>query len=219
MDALTSDLIELIKTLPVLSIYTVFFLIAYLENIIPPIPGDVLIVFGGYLAADGLIDFTTVLLLTTIASVFGFMSMYYVGHRWGLEINRKRHRFWLFRYLDYKYMTRAQNWMNRWGQGVIIANRFLAGTRSIISLISGISHTNIRKTILSSFLSSLLWNSVLLGSGWFIKENWELIGSYLSYYSWAILASIVLFVFIRWWMYHSFKKQAQDEGSKHDTIK
>ena len=212
MDAITADIVELIKTLPVISVYTVFFLIAYLENIIPPIPGDVLIVFGGYLAADGLIDFTTVLLLTTVASVFGFMSMYYVGHRWGSEINRKRHRFWLFRYLDFKYMTRAQNWMNRWGQGVIMANRFLAGTRSIISLISGISHTNIRFTIMSSFLSSVLWNSVLLGSGWFIKENWELIGSYLSYYSWVILSGIVIFVLIRWWMYHSFKKQARGEG-------
>lgn len=217
MDAITADIVELIKTLPVISVYTVFFLIAYLENIIPPIPGDVLIVFGGYLAADGLIDFSSVLFLTTIASVFGFMSMYYVGHRWGSEINRKRHRFWLFRYLDYKYMTRAQKWMNRWGQGVIIANRFLAGTRSIISLISGISHTNIKYTIASSFLSSILWNSVLLGSGWFIKENWELIGSYLSYYSWAILAAIVIFVLIRWWMYHSFKKQAKGEGRINDT--
>lgn len=217
MDAITADIVELIKTLPVLSVYTVFFLIAYLENIIPPIPGDVLIVFGGYLAADGLIDFTTVLLLTTVASVFGFMSMYYVGHRWGSEINRKQHRFWLFRYLDYKYMTRAQKWMNRWGQGVIMANRFLAGTRSIISLISGISHTNIKYTIASSFLSSILWNSILLGSGWFIKENWELIGSYLSYYSWAILAGIIVFVLIRWWMYHSFKKQAKGEGRKTGT--
>ncbi len=212
MDAITADIVELIKSLPVLSVYTVFFLIAYFENIVPPIPGDVLIVFGGYLAADGLIDFSTVLLLTTFASVLGFMSMYYVGHRWGSEINRKRHRFWLFRYLDYKYMTRAQKWMNRWGQGVIMANRFLAGTRSIISLISGISHTNIKFTVMSSFLSSILWNSILLGSGWFIKENWEVIGSYLSYYSWAILVAIVVFVLVRWWMYHSFKKQAKGEG-------
>lgn len=217
MDVLTSELVELIKTLPVLSVYTVFFLVAYLENIIPPIPGDILVVFAGFLAADGLIDFTAVLMLTTIASVFGFMSMYYVGYRWGSEINRKRHRFWLFRYLDYKYMTRAQSWMNRWGQGVIMANRFLAGTRSIISLISGISHTNVKFTILSSFLSSVLWNAILLACGWFIKENWELIGSYLSYYSWAIFGGIVIFVLIRWWMYHSFKKKAlggnhQDEA-------
>jgi membrane protein DedA with SNARE-associated domain len=211
IDAFTIDLVELIRSLPIAGVYMIFFLIAYLENIVPPIPGDILIVFAGYLAADGLVDFTSVLTLTTIASVFGFMSMYYVGYRWGHGIKQKRHRFWLFRYLDYKYMTRAQAWMSRWGQGVIVANRFLAGTRSIISLISGISHTNIKFTILSSLLSSLLWNGILLGSGWIIKENWELIGSYLSYYSWLILAAILIFVLVRWWMYHKFKKQAKGE--------
>ncbi|HAC16205.1 MAG TPA: DedA family protein [Bacteroidetes bacterium] len=209
MDSITIDLVEWIKTLPVISIYVAFFLIAYLENVIPPIPGDIMIVFGGYLAADGFVDFTTVLLLTTVASVFGFMSMYYVGYRWGDGIKEKRSRFWLFRYLDYRYMTKAQAWMGRWGQGVIVGNRFLAGTRSIISLISGISQTDIRKTILSSFTSSILWNFILLGSGWIIKENWEQIGSYLSYYSWVIFTGLAIFAFIKIRAYLKFKKTAK----------
>ncbi len=206
MDSITIDLVEWIETLPVISIYVAFFLIAYLENVIPPIPGDIMIVFAGYLAADGFVDFTTVLLLTTVASVFGFMSMYYVGYRWGDGINQKGSRFWLFRYLDYRYMTKAQAWMGRWGQGVIVGNRFLAGTRSIISLISGISQTDIRKTILSSFTSSILWNFILLGSGWIIKENWEQIGSYLSYYSWVILAGLTIFAFIKIRAHLKYKK-------------
>ena len=209
MDAITIDLVDWIQNLPVISIYLAFFLIAYLENVIPPIPGDIMIVFGGYLAADGNVDFTTVLLLTTVASVFGFMSMYYVGYRWGDGIKEKRSRFWLFRYLDYRYMTKAQSWMGRWGQGVIIANRFLAGTRSIISLLSGISQTNIRNTVLSSFLSSILWNFILLGSGWIIKENWEQLCSYLSYYSWVIFTGLAIFAFIRIRAYLKFKKTAK----------
>lgn len=206
IDTFTLDLVEWVETLPVLSIYIAFILIAYLENVIPPIPGDIMIVFAGYLAAVGYVDFATILLLTTIASVFGFMSMYYVGYRWGDGINQKRSRFWLFRYLDYRYMIKAQNWMGRWGQGVIMANRFLAGTRSIISLISGISQTDVRKTILSSFVSSVLWNFILLGSGWIIKENWEQIGSYLSYYSWAILSGLTIFAFIKIRAYLKYKK-------------
>lgn len=208
-ETFTLEIVEWIETLPVFMVYAAFFAIAYLENIVPPIPGDILIVFGGYLAADGHIDFTSVLMLTTIASVFGFMSMYYVGYRWGDGIKEKRSRFWIFRYLDYKYMTKAQSWMNRWGQGVVLANRFLAGTRSIISLISGISQTNVRYTMASSFISSLLWNFILLGSGWFIKENWELIGTYLSYYSWIIMSVIAIFVYFRLRAYFRFKKTVQ----------
>jgi len=209
MDALTIDLVEWIETLPLFSIYLAFFLVAYLENVIPPVPGDILVVFAGYLAVDGTINFFTVLALTTVASVMGFMSMYYIGYRWGDGIKGQRGKFWLFRYVNFKYMTRAQAWMNRWGHGVIVANRFLAGTRSIISLIAGISQTKVSLTVLNSFISSLMWNAILLAAGWFINENWEDIGRYLSIYSWVIIVGILLFVgykFVRFWNRRKIRK-------------
>jgi membrane protein DedA with SNARE-associated domain len=190
----TVDLVEWIEVLPLVSIYLAFFLIAYSENVIPPIPGDLLVVFGGYLAAEGLVNFPLVLFLTTVASVGGFMTMYWLGYTWGDGIREKRSKFWVFKYINFNYTQKAQGWMNRWGQGVIMANRFLAGTRSVISLMSGISQTNIRYTIFSSTFSSLLWNFILLGSGWIIQENWEEIGRYLSLYSRVVIALIAVFV-------------------------
>lgn len=194
LDNYTPDLVEWIEALPLISIYAAFFLIAYLENVLPPVPGDILVVFAGYLAADGILNFSVVWGLTTVSSVFGFMSMYYIGHKWGEGIREQRSKFWMFKYLDFKYMVRVQGWMNRWGHGVTLANRFMAGTRSVISLIAGITRMDIRYTILSSFISSLLWNFLLLGSGWLIQENWEKIGTYLSIYSWAILLLVVAFI-------------------------
>lgn len=211
MDAFTIDLVAWVETLPLISVYLVLFALAYLENVIPPIPGDIMIVFAGYLAADGAISFSLTLGLTTIASVIGFMTMYAVGYTWGDGIREKRSRFWMFKYLDYKYMTRVQKWMGRWGQGVILANRFLAGTRSVISLIAGISQTSINKTILSSTGSSLVWNFVLMGAGWLIKENWESIGHYLSIYSWVIVGGIVLFVAFRFLIFRKWKKKEKQK--------
>ncbi|MCH8496484.1 MAG: DedA family protein [Balneolales bacterium] len=194
LDNYTIDLVEWIEALPLISIYVAFFLIAYLENVLPPVPGDILVVFAGYLAADGILNFSLVWGLTTSSSVIGFMTMYYIGNKWGDGIREKRSKFWMFKYIDFKYMTRVQGWMNRWGHGVILANRFMAGTRSVISLIAGITHMDIRYTVLSSFVSSLLWNLILLASGWFILENWEKIGTYLSIYSWVILLLVVIFI-------------------------
>lgn len=202
----TIDLVEWIEVLPVVSIYLAFFLIAYSENVLPPIPGDLLVVFGGYLAAEGLVNFPLVLFLTTVASVGGFMTMYWLGYKWGDGIREKRSKFWMFKYVDFKYTQKVQGWMNRWGQGVIMANRFLAGTRSVISLMSGISQTNIRFTIASSTLSSLLWNFILLGSGWIIQENWEEIGRYLSLYSRVVIALIAVFVVYKLVRYRKKKK-------------
>jgi membrane protein DedA with SNARE-associated domain len=206
VDQFVQEMVQLINTLPPLSIYLVFFLVAYFENIIPPIPGDILVVFGGYLAAESVIGLIPVLLLTTVASVVGFMSMYWIGSHWGSLIERKKKQFWLLRFIPLKYINKVQSWMQRWGMGVVLANRFLAGTRSVISLTAGLSHTHIGSTILYSTISSVLWNGILLGFGWIVHENWRLIGNYLSAYGQIVLGAIVIFILIKLGM-HFYRKK------------
>lgn len=204
----TKDLVQWISLLPPLGLYTVFFFVAYIENVVPPIPGDVLVAFGGYLAAEQVVGLSVVLVLTTIASVIGFMTMYWLGSHWGTQIEKQRNRFWMMRFIPLRYMNKVRRWMQRWGQGVILANRFLAGTRSVISLTAGISHTPVASTVISSTLSSVLWNSILLGFGWIVHENWQVIGEYLSIYSRIILAGILLLILIRAGVYY-YSKQNQ----------
>lgn len=201
------ETVQFINTLPPTSIYLVFFLVAYVENIVPPIPGDVLVAFGGYLAAESVIGLVPVLLLTTIASVIGFMSMYWIGSRWGTLIQQKKKQFWLLRFIPLKYINKVRSWMQRWGMGVVLANRFLAGTRSVISLTAGLSHTRVSSTIFYSALSSILWNGILLGFGWIVHENWQLIGKYLSLYGRIILAGIAIFILIRVIVYYYNKRR------------
>ncbi len=197
MDLYMEQFIESVDTLPLLYIYLVFFTVAYVENIIPPIPGDLLVAFGGYLAARDIVNLIPIHLLTTVASVIGFMSVYALGSYWGGQINEKREEFWMFRWVKMEYIHKVQQWMRKWGQGVILANRFLAGTRSVISLTAGISHTNGKLTVLSSFVSSFLWNAILLGMGWIVEKNWRIIGHYLSVYSRTILGIILVLIVIR----------------------
>jgi len=206
IDQFVQEMVELINSLPPMSIYLVFFLVAYIENVVPPIPGDVLVAFGGYLAAESIIGLVPVLLLTTIASVIGFMSMFWIGSRWGAQIQKKERRFWLLRFIPLEYLNKVRSWMQRWGIGVVLANRFLAGTRSVISLTAGLSHTRISTTIICSTISSILWNGILLGFGWVVHENWRLIGEYLSVYGKVILGAIGLFILIRLSFYYYRKK-------------
>lgn len=197
LEQFTQEFIQWIGGLPPSSIYLVFFVVAYVENIVPPIPGDVLVAFGGYLAAESVIGLTPVFVLTTLASVFGFMTVYWLGSHWGVQIQEQKERFWLMKFIPLRYMNKVRSWMGRWGLGVVMANRFLAGTRSVISLTAGISHTPIISTILSSTVSSILWNGILLGFGWIVHENWQVIGDYLSIYGRVILGIIIGVIVIR----------------------
>lgn len=197
IEQFTQELIDWIQVLSPLSIYLVFFLVAYFENVIPPIPGDVLVAFGGYLAAESVVGLVPVFVITTVASVAGFMTMYWLGSHWGIQIEERKERFWLMKFIPLKYMNKVRNWMSRWGLGVVLGNRFLAGTRSVIALTAGISHTPLAGTIISSTISSVLWNAILLGFGWIVHENWQIIGNYLSIYGRIILGLIAIFILIK----------------------
>jgi len=191
------NLIDWILTLSPLSIYAIFAIIAYSENVVPPIPGDLLVAFGGYLAAEQIIGFTGIWAVTTIASVVGFMNMYAIGYYFGDKIEAQRRKFWLMKIIDVKYFDRGKRWMHKYGQLVILSNRFLAGTRSVISLTAGLTKTKIYPTILNSTISSILWNGILLWMGWLVHENWQIIGHYLNVYGTVILVLIVIAIIIR----------------------
>lgn len=210
----TLEVVELVRTAPLWLVYLVFFAVAYLENVLPPVPGDVLVAFAGYLVAAGLVRFDVVLAGTTLASVAGFMTMYALGSYWGDGINAMRHRHWLFRLIGFDYMDRARRWMNRTGPSIILMNRFLAGTRSVIALMAGISHVPVRKVVAYSLVSSLLWNSLLIGAGWLVKENWEKIGGYLNTYGALILAGLAAYGAYRYYRHRRMNRL--DFGPKDD---
>lgn len=209
-DQIIQNVIDWIDVLPVFGVYLLFFGLAYFENIIPPMPGDVLVAFGGYLAATGTLSFSMLLITTVVASVIGYMNMYWLGCKWGDGIEERKEDHFVLKFIDYKYFDRGKKWMSKWGQWVVFGNRFLAGTRSVISLTSGIARLNIPLTILNSFLSSLLWNTLLIATGWYIQGNLKLIGEYLSNYGKFSLIIIVLIIIFRF-IFIRFKKGKTNE--------
>lgn len=196
-DQVVQAIIDWISVVPPIGVYFIFTLIAYLENVLPPVPGDVLLAFSGYLAAEGLISLPLIWLLTVLASVLGFMNMYWIGYKLGGQIEEEKDDHFLLRFINYKYFKKGKNWMSKYGQWVIFGNRFLAGTRSVISLTAGMSHLKISHTIANSLISSTLWNALLLFMGWFIRDNWQVIGGYLSTYGKVILVCIGVVIIVR----------------------
>ncbi len=193
VDEFIQQVVDWISLAGPVSVYLIFTIIAYLENVVPPLPGDVLVAFGGYLAAEGVIGLFPIWGLTVVASVAGFMNMFWIGNKLENQISANRRDHILLRFINYDYIRIGRFWMSKYGQWVVVSNRFLAGTRSVISLTAGMSHLSVWKTVVNSLISSMLWNGLLIGAGWLIKENWQVIGSYLSTYGKLILASIAVF--------------------------
>ncbi|MEL6615140.1 MAG: DedA family protein, partial [Bacteroidota bacterium] len=150
-----------LAALPPLSIYLVLFGVSYLENLVPPIWGDTLIVLCGWLVGVGTIAPVPTVLLATLGGALGFMTLYAVGRRLDTAIADPTRLRWIPR----GPLAAAERWLSRWGMGVVAANRFLAGGRSVISLLVGASRLPVGRTAFWSTVSALLWCSLLVGAG------------------------------------------------------
>lgn len=184
-------------TLPLIQLYLLFGIIAVMENVVPPIPGDLIIAFSGFLAAEGVVGFAPMLIVNSIGGAIGFVCVYYIARIFGDDIQEQRRDYWLFKYMNKRHFDKVLIWMNAWGQGAIIANRFILGMRTIINVVSGVTRMHPVKSTISATISVIGWNITLMSLGWIIAENWEDVGYYLDIYGRTLLVVIVSIIVIR----------------------
>ena len=194
-----NDLINQLSTLNAGYIYLAIAVISYLENVFPPIPGDILIVFAGYLVGLDLITFQEALLYSTVGSFIGFIHIYGVG-RWLGESIMSEHRM---KFLPKERIREVSQKFGIYGYWLIISNRFLAGTRAVISLFAGIAKLSLFKTTILCIISALVWNSIMLYLGSLLGENWRHVTTYLENYALIVtglIIAVVSFFAVRWYI-------------------
>ena len=180
-------LFNFIEQAPAWLVFLTVFLASYIENIFPPIPGDTILIFGAYLVGRGDLSFSMAMVTTLLGSVLGFMTLYVVGFKYGRGFMYSKQQTWF----SANSLERVEKLFDKWGYGVVLINRFLAGLRSVVGLFSGIGRLNIWKVVLFSTISSIMWNGTLIWLGSSIGENWEQIGIYLKRYNLVVTIIIV----------------------------
>ncbi len=194
---LLTELVTWMSAQPTVWIYVMIVVVAYVENVVPPIPGDMVVVFGGYLAGVGSLDLGTVILLSTIGGTAGFMTMYAIGVRLGTAI-LDPHRF---RWLPKARLLRSRDYLRRWGAWLIGANRFLAGLRSVISLSVGMARKPVGSTLALSTASAFVWTAILSAAGYYVGENWDVVGGYLQQYGVVVVILMLVFAAVQVWRF------------------
>jgi membrane protein DedA with SNARE-associated domain len=180
--------LHFLQTLDPLLIYGALFLIAFLENLFPPSPSDLMVVFGGSLVGMGLAAFVPVLAATTVGSAAGFLVMYQVGAWFGTRLKGGH----LPRFFPVESLKKVESWFQRYGYGIIVANRFMAGTRAVVSFFAGMSHLRLLPIMVLSVLSAAVWNTLLVLAGYLLGQNWRHISGYLGTYSGVVTGLLVL---------------------------
>ncbi|NUN70622.1 MAG: DedA family protein [Bacteroidetes bacterium] len=199
------SLITFLQQLDPIWVYASIFLIAYVENIFPPSPSDVMIVAGGYLIGIGHIDLWTSLIVSTLGSTTGFMTMYKIGDWFGLRIIEQGK----IKFLPLDSVHTVERWFRQYGYWLIVINRFLSGTRAVVGFFAGMAEVKFIPTAILCFISAMLWNGILLYAGTLLGKNWEEIGSYLTTYSQVVTGLIVIALLVA--AYYWYKRK--DKGN------
>ncbi len=192
MEQFLTDLLVNTSEVPVIWAYSVVLFISWFENIFPPIPGDVVLVFAASLAAVGPMNLFMVILLSVIGGTSGFMCIYYLGRYSGPKLLESQ----LMRWLPQESISKVSTWIDSRGYAVVVANRFLAGARTVISFTVGMNRMSALTVGLLALLSSVVWVTLLGVLGYVVGEEWERIISYLSHYGQLVIG--LIFAFIIW---------------------
>ncbi len=191
------NIVAYLSSLDITWIYVILFFFSFIENIFPPSPSDVVVVVGASLIASTAIGFLPVLFITSIGSALGFILMYYVG----LLLSEKVLRTNKLKFISPDALKKTDEWFSKYGYRIILANRFLPGTRSVISFFSGVHELNVLKTFFYALISAFLWNTIIVYLGMVLGNNIALIDYYLKTYSnigLGITALIIIYFIIKY---------------------
>ncbi|MDQ1266199.1 MAG: hypothetical protein QG635_1351 [Bacteroidota bacterium] len=185
-------IIEYLKVVPWYWILSIAFFVTILENLFPPAPCDSVLIFIGTLVGIKAVGLISVLAASTAGSILGFVFMYWLGWEFGIKVIESRR----FKFLTPEILKKPEEWFRRWGYLVIVLNRFLSGTRAVISFFAGISKLSPFKTSVYATISAMAWNLILIYLGVILGENWELADKYIEMYGKIILPIIIGLIII-----------------------
>lgn len=192
------QIISAVQQLDIGYLYLVVFVFAFAENLLPPLPSDVVIVFVGSLVGVQSGSAPLVIAAAAFGSTLGFMVMFWIGE----QVEHRVIETGRIRFISVALVQKVESWFRKYGYWVIVANRFLSGTRAVISFCAGASELKLAPTTALSFASSLVYYSILIFLAMSLGERWREIASVMETYgtvvSAVLAAGVLAWALIAW---------------------
>ena len=162
------------------------------ETVVPPIPSEVILPLAGYLAKQGSLNLILIFFTSTLGAYLGALFLYSLGAKLGLE--RSIRGLSKLPLVDREDFERAAGWFRRHGRSSIFFGRLLPGVRSLISLPAGASGMPLPTFSLYTVAGSGLWNAALIGLGYLLGTQYQLIEKYSKFLNYAVYAALAVLV-------------------------
>jgi membrane protein DedA with SNARE-associated domain len=210
MGGLIDQLIAWMEGLPEALVYVVIGVMAGLENLVPPVPADVVALTGGFLAGRGVTNVWISFLVVWGANVGTALLTYWIGHRYGTRFFQGR----LGRMILHPgQMSKLAALYEKHGGKVIFFSRYLPGFRAVVPIFAGTSGMTLGRTAFPIALASGLWYGLIVYLGATAGRNWEQIRAQVEASGrWLGLVALILFIAVgTWWWKTRGKEELEEE--------
>ena len=176
--------------------YLTICLAMFLENIIPPIPSEIIMPLGGFFVYQQKLNFYFLVFWGLLGTILGSLPWYYLGRL----VNEKR----LSNFLDNKGkylglssndLIKSKRWFDRYGASLVFWGRLVPGVRTLISVPAGMELMPLKKFLIWTTFGSFMWVALLTYAGYLFGENYPIIESYLDKFKY-VLKPILILIFL-----------------------
>lgn len=144
-------LLDWFAALPPALLYLALFGAAFVENVFPPAPSDVVVAFGSFIAARGPGLPVLTFLFVLAGNVAGAMTMYGLGRKYGADRVMRRLG------AGGDGQARMEAMFRRWGIWALVVSRFLPGVRALVPPFAGALKLGAVRSAIAMGLASAVW--------------------------------------------------------------
>lgn len=173
-------------------------LLMLLENVVPPIPSELIMPLAGYRARQGDLSLLAAIVAGSIGSLAGGCAWYWFGRAWGPDRVERwvaRHGYWLT--ITPKEYGRARDWLSTRGRWALLVTRLVPGVRTLVSLPAGAAQVPFVPFLLFSAMGTIGWTAALAAAGYALGEQHEKIGRWLGPISAVVLGGLAVVYVVR----------------------
>lgn len=164
--------LDWLARLPAPATYAVLMLLSGLENVFPPVPADVAVALGAFLARRGEVDAPLLGLLCWLANTATSAAMYFVGRAYGPRFFASG---WPRALLPPEAMSALHDAYARHGVFGIFVSRFLPGIRAAVTPFAGVAGMPPLRALVPAALASAIWYAALTAAGVALGLQWQAI--------------------------------------------
>ncbi|MDQ7042549.1 MAG: DedA family protein [Sulfurimonas sp.] len=179
--------------------YLGIFIMMAIESSFIPFPSEIVLIPAGYLASQGEMSISMIMLSALGGSLLGALVNYYLALTLGRKILIRYGKYF---FIKTQALEKMEEFFDKHGHISTFTGRLIPGIRQLISIPAGLARMNLVQFSLFTALGAGLWALVLTLLGYFIGENQALINTYLREITIVVLISLVIIVGV----YYGLKK-------------